>query len=138
MVTENILRTSVALKDVQSKFTASQWDRALLLINSSEMLKAQIRSFERDIEAMNARALAEEKTVGAASFTYAGGISTLTLGTSWFESPEKFVGVLAHELGHYVNRQSDFSGWNKSVAGRNPKSVQRACLSREGYAFHAI
>lgn len=25
----------------------------------------------------------------------------------WHASPEKFVGVLAHELGHYINRPSD-------------------------------
>jgi hypothetical protein len=102
------------------------------------MLRAKIRLFERNNGAGHAMAFQVKTPPGESYFEYDRGLPKLALGSSWFDSPEKFVGVLAHEMRRYVNRRGDLSGWNKSVACRNPKSVQTACLRREGYAFHAI
>ena len=137
MPTPNLTQSSAVFADIQSKFTSSQWTAVLALVNSSETLKLQLTAFAGAISNGKAVPIDPGSVAAAAQFVQPAntGQSQITIGNSWYITPSQFVGVLAHEIGHYVNRFVDDTLWKQGVATGNPTEVQIACMSREGFAI---
>lgn len=113
------------------------------LINKSETLKAQIRSYEGD-ENVQAVVLDGEKP-GAASYTipvpaqqnqpFKFGFATF--GLNRINTPEGFIQVVSHELGHYAVENPGATIANaraNTAVTQNVAGYEAACHLTEGYA----
>ena len=134
MTTPNFTTQSPIFQNIQSQFTPAVWAIVLTQINASETLKNQLARYEADsttlpiiIDAVN----------GAGSLKTWEGKTYISLGTDWFQdgTPERFVAVLSHEVGHYLNTGNDNAVITWAVNSKDSANIQLACLSREGFAI---
>src|SRR6478752_631460 len=135
MTTPNLTQASPLFSGIQRRFTTQQWTQVLALINSSETLRSQLTAYNLDIGLGRATRIELGSDAAAGKFETVSGTSLMTIGATWYLTPERFVGVLAHEIGHYVNRLVDGASWARSVATGDPTIVQVACMGREGFAI---
>jgi hypothetical protein len=135
------------MADFGRKFAAIQsyvTPETLALINKSETLKEQFRSYQIDNKTDNV-VLDSTGKLNAASYTLpssptdtvAARLGQATFGSNTISTPEKFITVVSHELGHH-----DVEGPNSLIgnarantaANKDANGYEAACHLTEGYA----
>ncbi|MBC7621069.1 MAG: hypothetical protein H7293_19145 [Candidatus Saccharibacteria bacterium] len=132
----NIAKSSPIFDGIQAMFRPADWDEVLCMFNSSETFKGQIYRFEADMTVDHAEAISIDPNDRAGSFVVNNGKQSFAIGIDWFLTPEKFAGVLAHELGHYVNAEWDNATINYALSTRDIVNYQIALFGREGFAIN--